>query len=299
MSKSTPIDYSTLYFTIESLEDGNSIVFKNVNCAKHPTVYYSTDDGETWENFTIAGNQTKTVATINTGDKIIFKSSIDSYATAWNTYNCFQGNKQHNVYGNAMSLLWGDNFTSNSEFASNSSFNLVSIFRGDTQLIDASNLILPATTIMSQGYNGMFRECSNLVAAPKLPATTLSLACYSSMFEGCINLLEGPELPATTSAQECYQRMFCMNRNAKITTPKMTKSPIIRINGAGSNCLKEMFKGNGNLVEITCLATTTSGASNWLQYGSSTGTFKKPSTVTWARSVSGIPSGWTIEDYVE
>lgn len=299
MPKSTPIDYSTLYFTIESLQDGNVVSIKNNNCATCPTFYYSTDGGETWGNITAVKSQTVTVTTINTGDKLIFKCSSSALATGWDTYNCFACSKNYNVYGNAMSLLYGDNFASNSEFSSTSTHNFAALFRNDTHVIDAGNLILPALIIKESSYNGMFRSCTGLTTAPILPGTTLAVGCYSSMFEGCINLLEGPELPATVSAQECYQRMFCMNRNAKITTPKMTKSPVIRVNGAGSNCFKEMFKGNGNLVEITCLATTTSGASNWLQYGSSTGTFKKPSTVTWARSVSGIPSGWTIENYVE
>ena len=79
----------------------------------------------------------------------------------------------------------------------------------------------------------------------------------------------------------------------------MTKSPILRVATGAENCYKEMFKGNGNLVEVTCLLTSTYSCSNWLQNCSSTGTFKKASTSSWTtNSVSGIPSGWTAVDYV-
>jgi len=65
-----------------------------------------------------------------------------------------------------MSLLNGDNFISNSEFANGSDANLCGLFYGTTTLIDAGNLILPATTCVSNCYNGMFRGCTNLTTAP-------------------------------------------------------------------------------------------------------------------------------------
>jgi len=119
------------------------------------------------------------------------------------------------------------------------------------------------------------------------------------MFEKCINLEEGPEPHFTTMAQESCQRMFCMDRSNKITTPKMTKSPILRCTSGATDCYKEMFRGNGNLVEVTCLMESGFQCSNWLANVSSTGTFKKAAGITWASGNSSIPSGWTIEDYVE
>ena len=41
-------DYSTQYFTIESLQDNNTISLKNKKCNIHPTVSYSLDNGESW-----------------------------------------------------------------------------------------------------------------------------------------------------------------------------------------------------------------------------------------------------------
>ena len=313
MDRFTPQrDYSLEYLTIESLADSNTVSIRNKNCNTLPTFYYSTDGGSTWSSITAVKSQTKTVVTINSGDTVLFKCTQASLATDWDNYNGFQCSKDYIVYGNAMSLIWGDNFVSNSEFASNSICNLTALFRDDTHIRDASNLILPAMTVMFRSYNGFFRGCTNLKTAPKLPATTFRTSTvsagvtgenYSSMFEGCINLEEAPELPATNLVAFCYYRMFCMNRNSKITTPKMTKSPVLPASVVTTSAYEEMFKGNGNLVEVTCLATDISASNavkDWLRNCSSTGTFNKASSMSsWPSGTSGIPSGWTVEDYQE
>ena len=97
-------------------------------------------------------------------------------------------------------------------------------------------------------------------------------------------------------------RMFCMDRLSKITTPKMTKSPILRAHEAATDCYKEMFKGNGNLNEITCLLTNDVNATGaWVQYaGAATGTFYKHPSKTWTLGHDySVPSGWNVVDYVE
>ena len=301
-------DYSKMYFTIESLEDGCVVSVKNVNCNILPTFYYSTDNGQTWSSVTMTKSSTKTTATIDTGETVIFKCTQNSHATGWDNYNGFQCSKDYKVYGNAMSLIYGDNFTSNSEFASGTSNNLVALFREDTHIIDASNLVFPALTVTGNCHNGMFRDCVNLERAMKvLPATTGNDSCYASMFEGCINLEEAPEIEmvSISSGGSEFKRMFCMSRTTKLTTPKMTKSPVLKALSAPANTqyiYEEMFKGNGNLVEVTCLATSfdTNAYKNWLQNCSNTGTFKKAASMSsWPSGTSGIPSGWTVEDYVE
>lgn len=295
-------DYSLEYFTIESLEDGNVVSIRNKACTTKPKFYYSTDGGTTWSSITAVQGSTLSVATIDTGEKILFKCTQNALATGWDAYNGFQCSKNYIVYGNAMSLIYGDNFTSNSEFPSGYKYNLIALFRDDTHVIDASNLILSALTARRDCYNGMFRGCTNLRKAPKLPATTLADSCYSSMFEGCINLEEAPELPATTLANNCYQRMFCMDRNSRITTPKMTKSPVLPTSNLVSNAYNEMFKGNGNLVEITCFAGNNRGnvgCKDWVLNVSSTGIFIKKSGIEWNEGTNGVPSGWTVEDYQE
>lgn len=292
-------DYSHDYFTIESTEDSNKISISKSNTPGSRNMSYSVDNGETWTDLTLTAKTD--IATINTGDKIIFKAINDNLATKWNVYWRFSSLKRFKVYGNVMSLLFGDGFENNSEFKSGTSFNLCGLFYGTSTLVDASNLILPATVCKTSSYNGMFRGCTNLVSAPKLPATQSAQDCYSSMFEGCINLEAAPEINLVNMSEGSCMRMFCMDRNNKLTTPKMTKSPILRCATCATNCYKEMFKGNGNLVEVTCLKTDDiECCDNWLANTSSTGTFiKSPLKNNWPNTTSGYPSGWTIVDYVE
>ena len=293
-----PIDYSTLYFTIESLEDNNTIKWVKSG-GPSVSLSYSTDNGQNWTDVTLSAN--RDFATINTGDSIIFKGINNKISSAWNQYNRFNATKTFKTYGNAMSILWGDDFINHSEFKSGTTHSLCGLFYGTTTLTDASNLILPALTCVASCYNGMFRGCTNLVNSPQLPATQSALDCYSSMFEGCINLEDVyvPEINLVNNSTTCCKNMFCMDRDSMVTTPKMTKSPILRASTGATNCYQQMFCGNGNLTEVTCLLEDGVGCADWLKYGSSTGTFKKASGITWASGTSGIPSGWTIEDYVD
>lgn len=87
------------------------------------------------------------------------------------------------------------------------------------------------------------------------------------MFKGCTNLETAPDLPATTLVGSCYNAMF-------------------------DGCVK--------LNSVKCLATSiplTNCTQNWLNGVAATGTFTKASSMTsWAEGVSGIPSGWTVNN---
>ena len=113
-----------------------------------------------------------------------------------------------NVSGNIMSLLYGDNFKDKTTFSNGSNYVFVLLFVNNTHLINAENLILPATTLADGCYGSMFYGCTSLTTAPKLPATTLADYCYINMFGGCTSLTTAPELPATTLADSCYFQMF-------------------------------------------------------------------------------------------
>lgn len=293
-------DYSLDYFTIESLQDGNEIKMQRNKTPNNPVLEYSLDNGQTWTSITING--AKTFATINAGDTILFKGNNAKLATAWDTYNKFNTTKQFKVYGNAMSLLNGNNFVSNSTFDSGG-YNLCGLFYGVTTLVDASNLILPATTLYTSCYNGMFRGCTNLEYGPKLlPSLDVPADGYSSMFEGCVKLIEAPEILATSvSGNTALNRMFCMNRNSKVTAV-MTKGPVLRITNpsAYSNTYQQLFCGNGNLTEVTILVQATNITfSNWLNYTNTGGVIKTLSGTTFSSGVSGLPSGWTTQEYSE
>ena len=92
------------------------------------------------------------------------------------------------------------------------------IFNNVTSLIRVDDDFLPATTLASGCYNGMFYNCTSLTTAPTLPSTTLANGCYSNMFNGCTKLTTAPTLPATTLADYCYNNMF-YNCTSLVTEP--------------------------------------------------------------------------------
>jgi hypothetical protein len=115
------------------------------------------------------------------------------------------------VYGNIMSLVDEDNFatatTLPSEYTFSSLFNSTGAGNPNLNLMDASGLVLPATTLTKGCYSNMFIK-SGLNVGPKLPATTLAESCYEHMFDNCYYLKTAPELPAKTLVKGCYSSMF-------------------------------------------------------------------------------------------
>ena len=74
------------------------------------------------------------------------------------------------------------------------------LFSGKEGLTDASDLILPSTTLAADCYISMFNGCTALTATPALPATTLAAGCYSYMFSGCTALTTINNIAASRSA---------------------------------------------------------------------------------------------------
>ena len=62
-----------------------------------------------------------------------------------------------------------------------------------------------------------------------------------------------------------------------------------------------MVKDCASLNYIKCLATDISASNctgSWVSGVASTGTFVKKQGITWAEGISGIPTGWTIENNI-
>lgn len=168
----------------------------------------------------------------------------------------------HTVYGNAMSLLYGAHFRDKTEVGA---LSLQRLFYHNNGLTDASNLILPATTLATRCYQSMFQGCSNLRGAPALPSTTLAASCYMNMFDSCKSILSPIELPAEYLVDSCYAAMF----------------------------------RHSNVEIIKCHAINPDIESStyvWLKNTSTFGTFYCPEGVEWERGDSGIPEGWEIKN---
>ena len=329
-------NYANDYFTIESLEDNNSIDFTGYS----PTLYYSLDNGSTWGTYNVQVSSPSAYITLNTGDTLLLKGQVNSIS-----YH-ITASKTFKVYGNIHSLLFSDSFTSMNTLPSN--FKNPELFKYNHKLIDATNLILPstnlsgrqecysnmfyncdnlvsgpsilpATTLEQECYLSMFENCTSLVNAPALPATTLIKGCYISMFMGCTSLVNAPALPATTLTDFCYQLMFtgCTSLVNAPALPATTltqycyygmfgncksliTAPTLPATTLTENCYYEMFGGCSLLNNITCLATDISAyycTTGWVYGVASNGTFTKSADMTsWPTGAAGIPPGWTVQD---
>ena len=252
-----PVDYSKKYFTIVSLADENdiTIVTDNVN-VNAIIISASTDNGETWTEYSLGSGSEAIIGQLNNGDKLIVKGRNSGYLNRH-----FMSSKSFKLQGNIMSLISGDSFTSATSIYGSAFKNL---FLNSTNLISAENLVLPATTMTNQCYYHMFEGCTNLTTAPALPATTLADSCYGSMFYKCTNLTTAPELPAATLAGYCYWGMF--------------------YNCTSLNYIKMLAT---NVSATACL-------DNWANNVAASGTFVKKSGVTIPSGNNGIPNNWTV-----
>lgn len=253
------------YLTFEVIGDGY-INWVTSNTAITKTIEYSKDNGNSWNKITstTGGTQIPVVS----GDTVLFRGNNASGYSSGNYKVGFGGTTcSFNLKGNIMSLFNPDPAVF-SLMTSLAGTQGVPNFFASSNVVDASDLLLPATVLTNNCYSSMFYGCSNLISAPKLPATVLANNCYNFMFSRCTNLTIAPDLPATILTINCYQQMF-------------------------ARC--------SNLNYIKCLATDMS-ASNCTQYWfdrtPATGTFVKHPDATWSSGTSGIPTGWTVEDAV-
>lgn len=243
------VDYSTQYFTIESLEDNCSIIVQHKDVANDMTFYYSLDNGSTWTSYSYvdAGNK-NLLLYLNSGDKALLKATCTKFNWKFAPNN---KTKKHKVYGNVMSLVYGDNFQNQTTFPANTQDEvLASLFSNNEYLVSAKDLVLPATTLTGWCYASMFYGCDNLVDIPELPATTLASGCYRLMFMLCQSLVTPPALPATTLAASCYYGMFnyCMS---------MTTAPALPATTLANSCYEAMFQNCSELAHMPSLPATT------------------------------------------
>ena len=240
-------------FYVTSHVDDNDITFANTKLgAFADNVEYSTDNAETWNQLTV-----DTVITLGEGETVYFRNyTKEVYSAAMGT-NILKTSDLYSIGGNITALFYPG--------VKLPTYAFKEAFENDTNLISASALTLPATTLAEYCYSYMFSGCTGLTAAPTLPATTLAEYCYSSMFSGCTGLTAAPTLPATTLAEYCYS---------------------------------DMFSGCTGLNKIICKATDISAnecTNNWVKGVSASGTFEKPAEMNdWTTGTSGIPNNWTV-----
>ena len=239
-------DETRRYFTITSQADGNTISFTQLTNSNVPTIggtfSYSLNQGATWTSIGAWEDLASFSHTLNNGETLSLKGDLDK--------TCFGYRitipEAATVSGNIMSLVSGDGFADVTDLDTKSAF--YELFQ-ESAVTDASELILPATTLANDCYNRMFYDCTNLVSAPELPATTLADYCYRQMFLYCFNLTSAPELPATTLADYCYNYMF-------YGCTSLTSAPELPASSLANRCYDAMFGGCTSLTSAPELPAT-------------------------------------------
>ena len=252
-------DYSKDYLTIEALEYGriSFIISSGINTDLLTSISYSVDNGNTWITTNNTNNKNNNIQIdvyVNEGDKVLWKGIASALSDEEENISSFISDIEVNVEGNIMSLLYGDNFINQTSLPTNIGYIFCNVF-GDyvndgTNVINAKNLVLPATTLADSCYSYMFSGCTSLITTPELPATILTTSCYDSMFANCTSLIAAPKLLATTLADHCYASMF-QGCTSLITTPELSITTLT------SYCYQNMFYGCTSLTAAPELPATT------------------------------------------
>lgn len=304
-TKLWPANYANNYFTVSNIGDTDSTwnirIPVAVTEAMLPAVSYSLDNGTTWTT-TNNDSSKSTYMTISipveAGKSALVKASATQWGTSTSTFAdnarmyASSTATEWSVSGNIMSLAWGDEFVGKTAFPNNNECWFAGLFAYNNSsinplLVDASHLVLPATSVPASAYRFMFYNRTGLTGAPALTAaTTTSYNVYTQMFDGCSSLVTPPALPSLTSlATGIYAYMFrnctsltetpqldfsnvtsfyanaCLQMFMNDTALETIEGSIIVANNSvsRSNIFKEMFKGCTSLEE-TCYIGLSSSA---------------------------------------
>lgn len=205
-------DYSLDYLTFEVVGTDPGEIWFNHYYTGTPTeeldVYFSKNNGP-WTSYSAATTAEKSVVA---GDRIRFKGTNDTYSFkvpqpgGYNrvfSYSLDIQSSEYIVYGNIMSLLFGDNFVGETVLTWKN-WNCFHAMFSHRRCVDARNLVLPATVLSEGCYIEMFMG-SKITVAPELPATVLADSCYLLMFSDCTYLNYVKCLATDISASSCTE----------------------------------------------------------------------------------------------
>lgn len=307
----TAIDYLREYLTIEIVSAG-TIVFseRDTGTPVNKVIEVSVNNCA----WTAMATSASTTINVAVGDKIRCRGNNTTYkgSSAGSRAEFVKSTAIFNLYGNIMSLIYGDNFIGNTTL--NGSFR--SMFEG-TNAVDADNLIFPALVVPDEGYMNMFMNCYLLEKQPTVLATEAGNKAFQGFVAGCTKLKVGKEiyvtklngtnvfqymyqgdtaletvtstLPATSLTKYCYSYMFngCSN---------LTNTPFLPASSVPSSAYYFLFRNCSKVNYIRCYATSRvlMATTNWVYGVSQTGTFVKKRDASWPTGNSGIPNGWTV-----
>ena len=238
------------YLCFTAGQANSTVNFKKDGNPDAIDIEYSTNNKESWNDYTWATNDGLTI-TLNSGDSVYFraKSTNAHMGKGWSDYHFFRFNGIIYASGNVMSLL--DKTCKLNEVTDD--FCFLYLFSGFNQ--PANNLYsapeLPAKKLAGvYCYANMFYQCTHLTAMPELPATILSEGCYDGLFGECTSLNVVKSIPIATLAPSCFSGMF-----SRCTS--LRRTPDLPSLELATNCYQRMFAGCTSLESAGALPATT------------------------------------------
>lgn len=153
---------------------------------------YSKND-ESWQNYS-----SNTAISLSDGEKVAFSADFGQSKYLAPFFNS-TGEGKLKVYGNTHSII-------NTEPSTGIAFPC---FSNCPNLVDATLLSLPLSSVGEYQYDSMFKDCAQLTAGPAiLPAKRLGRFAYNRMFSGCVSLIKSPIIAATTLGDSSLAYMF-------------------------------------------------------------------------------------------
>lgn len=315
------------YFTIETLTAGNVFIqIQNATGLETPgTIYY-------WVNSTpnaARDNYTGSIVPSGTAQYIKVNNANPPVGTVIKFYRpettalCFGDGGDNGSYikivGTAETKVSG-NMASLIGFSETLQAACFRYMFYSSNIVDASELELPWTTLSDYCFCRMFYNNQKLTKAPVLPAITLAPYCYVLMFRNCIALTKPAKLPNSPDAKEnsfAWMYQLCSSMTSIVIEKCNTYSDgsfygtfqgctnlvsaeiLVRDNyEIPYRAFRQVFRECTSISTIKCMATSfaTNAFNAWMGSQPETGTFIKDKDTTWPTGANGIPTGWTIKN---
>jgi len=227
----------TLTFT--AAQAGSTVAMNAVGAAPSISLEYSTDHGDTWNDFTVGST---TITLDNVGDKVNIRAKTPNsvMATGENVRNTFSITGEVTASGNLAAILNKD-VEQGKLLDSTANQHLRGLFRGCSNLVgSAKNLVIPFETLYNDSLDQTFRE-SGIAEAPELQFTTSGNASCFQTFYGCRSLVSPPStLRPEEIGLNTYRAMF---QNCT----SLTSSPVVNATTSGQQSFMDMFNGCSSL----------------------------------------------------
>lgn len=322
------VDYETQYFTITNESDSNNTIsMAGYNNYANPLLlYWSVDNGTTWSSVQLSGTSVN-ITTLPARKSVIFYHyghMCGEYTSGGSTSILpfsFRSTENISASGSLHSLAKGTNFVSNKDYSTHQWHGL---FQGCTTLVSIANLKFSNTNVKEWAFNSMCSGCINLEDTMDLKAIiTIGARGMENMFFGCVKLKEHPDVRNATTVGDNGMYFMCSQCTNLTTSPDVRSVTTVGVNGMHGmlsscsaletppdvrNVTTVDTRGMSNMLRACSVLQyayapnisvwSTTNFTEWLGYVAASGTIYKPSGLSIpTNTTSGVPTGWTTQDY--